>query len=51
MGGKDLKRGGKTLGRRREKISGGKKALEGDNSKRTQIRKQACNVGGLSRRR
>ena len=42
MGGSQQGKGGKDL-----RGEGG----QGDNSKRTQIRKQACHVGGLSRRR
>ena len=48
-GGKGL-RGERGKGSQQRK--GGKDLRgEGDNSKGTQIRKQACNVGGLSRRR
>ena len=54
-----ISEGGKGLRRERGKGfqqgKGGKdlrgEGGQGDNSKRTQIRKQACNVGGLSRRR
>ena len=64
-GGKDLRkengedlRGGKALagigGKGSQQGKGGNdlkgEGGQGDNSKGTQIRKQACNVGGLSRR-
>ena len=47
LGGK----GGMDLNRERGAKSWGGGGGQGDNSKGTQIRKQACSVGGLSRRR
>ena len=52
-GGKDLnrERGGKDNNRGRGGKDLNRGRGQGVNSKGTQIRKQACNVGGLSRRR